>query len=173
MQMGARLEVEPQFRSWCILQHTKYKPLKFPHTKPHYYGPYSQGVSHALEKLVSYSFVSETQTPGIIFGGYRYKLTDDSIKTIARINDEYSNEYNEIKKFVKRCKDLCKLDISQLSYASKILYMTDSKSGQADALSFEDAVKDAKNLGWDVSPGDVERGANLLKELKLVKIQQN
>lgn len=138
--------------------------------KPHYYGPFSSELGLALEKLVSYSFVTETKVPGTMYGGYNYKLTTDGQKVIDAIKKEKKEEYEEIRDLVNTCKKFCKLKIAPLSFASKIFYMLNAHKGDAEALTINEAITNAKELGWRVSSDNVEQGAKLLEELKLVKI---
>lgn len=144
--------------------------LEIPPYKPHYYGPFSSELGLALEKLVSYSFVSEVKIPGTMYEGYNYKLTSDGEQAVQGIKQENKEEYDKIQELVKTCKEFCELKIAPLSYASKIYYMLGARPKEEPTLSVEDAIEDAKKLGWNVSSDNVEQGAQLLEKLKLVKL---
>ena len=143
--------------------------LDIPPYAPHYYGPFSPGVGHALEKLVSYSFVSEATIPGMLYGGYSYDLTRDGVEISENTKQEHVDEFGKIADIVKTCKTCCGLEAVSLSYASKIHHMLDTQEDDEDEMAFEDAVTNATKLGWQRTPGNVRQGADLLESLELVK----
>ncbi len=135
--------------------------------KAHYYGPYSAKLSLSLANMISYSFLEETHVPGKMYGGYRYKLTDDGKKIAEKIKENHQGIYEEIKGIVETCRKFCNLESAPLSYASKIHYIL-YKTSQ-NTMTEEEAIKCAKDLGWDVTKDDVKQGVELLQKLKLVK----
>ncbi len=142
--------------------------LNIPPYKPHYYGPYSPGLSLALEKMVSYSFLDEIRIPGSMYDAYTYKLTTDGQEIANEIKQSNQQEYEKINELVKVCKKFSGLKSTPLSYAAKAFYMVHSQPGKK--LTYDDAVNYAKNLGWQISEREVEQGAQLLEKLKLVTI---
>lgn len=144
--------------------------LEIPPYKPHYYGPFSSELGLALEKLVSYSFVTETKVPGTMYEGYKYKLTTDGQKVIDSIKKEKKEEYEKIKGLVNTCKEFCELKTAPLSFASKMFYMLDAHKEDDEKLTIDEAIKNAKELGWKVSSDNVEQGAKLLEKLNLVEM---
>ena len=139
--------------------------LDIPEYKPHYYGPYSPGVSLTLEKMTSYSFIQETTVPSTKFEGYSYELTDDGKEIITQVKNEQKEQYNKISEVVKTCKDVCGLDISSLSVASKILFM--QKHDVQEKMSNDELKIRAQKLGWDITDEQIDKGIMLLQELKL------
>lgn len=133
--------------------------------KAHYYGPYSAKLSMSLANMVSYSFLDEINVPGKMYGGYRYKLTDDGVQITKMVKKMHRNSYEKILKVVKTCKEFCNLESTPLSYASKIYYLLCSTQRN---LTIREAQKCAQDLGWDIAEDDVRQGVDLLGQLKLV-----
>ncbi|MEO9319691.1 MAG: hypothetical protein ABI361_03360 [Nitrososphaera sp.] len=142
--------------------------LDIPSYKPHYYGPFSPGVSMALEKLVSYSFVSENRVPASQFESYVYNLTADGKKIVKPVKKKHAVASKRISGIVKICKEFCELRPTPLSYASKVYFTLEDLPKVQRREELENAVEKAKLLGWDISPHDVEVGKQLLQKLALV-----
>lgn len=130
---------------------------------PYYYGPFSSELGVVLEKLVAYSFVEETQIHGKIYEGYKYKLTERGDEIIKRIRQDKKAEYNQIKQLVETCSNFCGLKTAPLASASKVMYI--EKDTDQRISSFDDMEEYAKNLGWDITPNEVESGKKLLMEI--------
>ena len=150
------------------LSSKKIPELDVPPYKPHYYGPFSPELGWALEKMVSYSFLYEANTPGTLYEGHTYNLTNDGLEIAKRVKNEHKDVFEKVSEIVKTCK-FCELKATPLSYASKIYYLLDSHASN-DSMPFSDAVEYAKKLGWKVSEENVEQGAKLLERLELVKV---
>ncbi len=153
------------------LSNEKIPDLDVPPYKPHYYGPFSQGLGWALETMVSCYFLYEDSPPGSMYEGYKYKLTSDG-REIARMVKERNNDtFEKIAGIVKVCRDFCDLRSAPLSYASKIHYLLSSHR-TGGRMSFPDAVEHAKKLQWKVSEDSAEQGAKLLEQLELVTVSR-
>lgn len=151
------------------LSSQKIPELDVPEYVAHYYGPFSPGLGWALETMVSYSFLYETSTPGVMYEGYTYSLTDDGQEIAKKSKEEHKETFDKVVKIVNTCKNFCGLKSTPLSYASKIHYLTCSH-GSSDGISFSEAVDYARKLGWKVSKDNVEQGAQLLEKLELGKV---
>lgn len=149
------------------------KGLTLPAYKPHFYGPYSPGLSLALEEMVTYSFIDEIKNPGKMYDGYRYRLTDDGQKIADHVKTSFPTLYEQIHSLVRVCKKSCELRTASLSYAAKIYYMLESKSEKDKRMNYDDAIRTAEKLGWELTHDDVNKGVELLKELNLVNIVQS
>ncbi len=167
---GGEIKGRTTIQKLVYLAQNTIPQLEIPSYKPHYYGPFSSELGIALEKLVSYSFVTETKIPGTMYEGYIYRLTTDGQKVIDRIKNETKEEYEKIKELVDTCKVFCGLKTTPLSFASKIFYMLYAHKENHEKLTIKEAINNAKELGWNVSSDNVEQGAKLLEKLKLVKI---
>ena len=122
-----------------------------------------------MDKLVSYSFVSEATIPGRLYEGYSYDLTGDGMEISKDTEGEHGDEFGKIGGIVKTCKACCGLEAVSLSYASKIHHMLNSREEGEARMSFRDAVTNATRLDWKISPGNVKKGAELLERLELAK----
>lgn len=138
--------------------------------QPHYYGPFSSEVGLVLEKLVSYSFIAESKIHGKLYAGYRYELTSTGKEIIEKVKQEDKDAYNQLKEFVDVCRKFCSLKATPLSFASKVLYMVKARENEKKPISFQEAVDDAKDLGWEITLDEVKNGTDLLQELKLVRV---
>lgn len=149
------------------LSSRKIPELDVPPYTEHYYGPFSPGVRWTLEKMILYSFLYETGTPGVVYDRYAYSLTDDGKKMAERAQKEHRDGFGKISGIVAACRDLCGMRNAPLSYASKIHYLLTQESGEY--TTFDDAVGYARKLGWKVSEDNVDQGASLLEELQLAR----
>jgi len=150
------------------LSSRKIPELDVPPYAAHYYGPFSPGLGLALEKMVSYSFLYETGTPGDLYGGYTYGLTNDGREIIKKAREKHKDVFGKVAEVVRACKSFCGLKAAPLSYASKIHHIMYSHEGDSD-MSFSDAVEYVRRLGWKVSKDNVEQGASLLERLNLAR----
>lgn len=142
--------------------------LDIPTYRPHYYGPYSSGVSMALEKLISYSFIDEKRVPAYDYETYVYRLTDDGKTTVHLTKKQHLTTYNKIKKVIRICRDFCDLRPTPLSYASKVFFTLEGFPKNERKQELKNAVENAKLLGWRISTEDARVGEELLVKLKLV-----
>lgn len=146
------------------------KELTIPVYKPHFYGPYSPDLSLALEKMVTYSFIDETKNPGKMYEGYKYRLTADGKKMADRVKDYSPDLCQKINYLVHTCKKSCGLRTAPLSYAAKIYFMLENNAEEKKQMNYDDAIETAEKLGWELTRDDINKGVELLKELKLVNI---
>lgn len=145
------------------LSSQKIPELDIPPYAEHYYGPFSPGLGIMLEKAYLYSFIYETNLPKTIC---QYGLTPDGKNLAKQVQKNHPDTFQKISDIVRVCKDSCRLEIHPLSYASKIRYLICPREHQ-NSMKFEDAVKYACKLGWNVPKYNVEQGAELLKHLGL------
>ena len=153
------------------LSNEKIPDLDVPPYKPHYFGPFSQGLGWALETMVSCYFLYEASPPGSMYEGYKYGLTSDGRKIAKMAKERNGDIFEKIASIVRMCRDFCGLKSAPLSYASKIHYLLHSHETGA-SMSFSDAVEYAKELQWKVSEDNVEQGARLLEQLGLVTVSR-
>lgn len=137
----------------------KIPSLSVPPYRMQYYGPFSEELGHVLEKLVSFSFVSEEKTPGGQQEAYGYSLTADGAGMVRQMAG--APEYQQIRSLVDTCRTACGFRLGALSYASKILYLLE------DGLPYREAVERVENSGWKRYPGSVKEGTRILEELGL------
>ena len=153
------------------LSSKKLTSIDVPPYKAHYYGPFSPGLGWALEKMVSYYFLYEANTPGSMYEGYEYGLTKDGEEIAEHAKEQNNGMFERVDEIVKICRDFCDLKTAPLSYASKIHYLLYSSETDG-SMSLSDAVEYAKKLQWQVSEDNVEQGVNLLEQLNLVTVSR-
>ena len=144
--------------------------------RPHYYGPYSDSVSAALDSLISVGFVNRNSqhygllnNQGFEVVRHDFSLTDEG-RTIAEKKKNESQEAWEkistaVDRFEKARKSVGELDYMRLSIAAKTFYLLTSREDPATPTELSAA---ARKLGWDPSPETIEASSEFLKLLGLV-----
>lgn len=145
--------------------------------RPHFYGPYSEDVGDAVDRLVSVGFVDKeirggTAVNELGFEIYRYdfRLNADG-KAVARAK---ANKYPKLWKKLSEAAALLKrapnLDYIRLSVAAKTYFMLGEKKAPATMTELADL---AKQFGWSVTAPQVRDAAKYLSTLNLVSLSQN
>ncbi len=142
--------------------------------RPHYYGPYSAEVAGTIQELIDLDFLKEEVDTAENTGysvpedwkRYRYSLSADGIKAVEQIKKENSAEYDGISKVVSVCKKTVKLDGNMLSWAAKVHYIV---SSQNRAMILDEIQHTANSFGWTLSQPQINKAAELLKQLKLAE----
>ena len=137
----------------------KIPSLAIPPYRMQYYGPFSAEVGQILEKLVSFSFISEEKEPAGTPEMYSYSLTADGSEMAQRM--AAAPEYQEIRSLMGGCGAACDFSVAALSYASKIMYL------RREGMSYPEAVSRAEGLDWSLYPGSVGDGIRVLERLGL------
>ena len=166
---GSTIRGRTVIQKIVYLSSKKIPTLNVPPYKAHYFGPFSPGLGWALEKMVSYYFLYEANTPGYMYEGYKYGLTSDGQEIAKESKEKNLDAFEKIAELVNVCRDFCSLKTAPLSYASKIHYLLQSHETDR-GMSFPEAKEYAEKLGWKVSKDNVEQGAQLLEKLELVKV---
>ena len=142
--------------------------------RPHFYGPYSDEVTDAIERLKALGFVDENirgggavNQLGFEVFRYDYRLNDDG-KTIA---EDKTKKYPKLWKKLTAAGEALKragtIDYMRLSIAAKTYFMLGEKKGRA---SEEELANLAKRFGWSVSPQQVKDAARYMQKLGLVQL---
>lgn len=131
--------------------------------KPHYYGPFSEKVAAELSDLSSLGFIEE-RIAAFSSGntGYVYRITSDG-KDVIEGDEEEKEKLWEITDTAIRCFSLAQ---GLLATAAKVNYVlkTNGKPMTHKAIRSE-----ASELGWEVSPGDIEKVMDFLSKLDLIE----
>lgn len=134
---------------------------------PHYYGPYSPLVASHLENLAAFDFIVEKGRRTIRDRTmYSYSLTKDGEKLAKKIKKRYPDEYRIIKNVVNRCYYIVHNNLSVLSWATKVHYILHQTK---KPMTNEEAISTGRLFGWKLSEREIESGAKLLLELRLIK----
>lgn len=139
--------------------------------RPHYYGPYSPIVDSSLMKLKSLGFVYENVSYwGYDYDGfdkktYEFSLTNNGKKVLDLFIESEEDTYEKIQEIYNRTlKSDGTRNYVTLSVAAKLFYIIESNGTQ---LSEDQMIEEAKSYGWNISNDSVEKGVQILKELKL------
>ena len=165
--IGAILDSEGKIRGKSAIQKLVYlakvkiPKLDIPEYKPHYFGPYSPKVEMSLEKMISYLFILETAIPGAKSEKYSYELTNDGKKIVKLAREDQGEQYDMISNMVKTCSNVCGLDASSLSVATKIM-----QEPNGPYLISNDGLEAIKQ-DWGITDEQIGMGVELLKELQV------
>ncbi len=140
--------------------------------EPHiayFYGPFNIQVAQGLETLVHLGALDERRSRKD--SSYEYTILDERTPTYKRLIKDNKEIYEKIKDIVQTCSDYCNLNVNSLSFAAKVHYML-SKQERKKGMTEKEASDMASKFGWDITEKDVKSGAELLRELNLVKIKR-
>lgn len=145
--------------------------------RPHFYGPYSEDVADAVDRLVSVGFVDQEIRGGTAvnefgFEIYRYdfRLNADGkavAKAKAARDPKLWKKLSEAAGILKRAPNL---DYVKLSIAAKTYFMLGEKKSPATMAELADL---AKQFGWGVTASQVRDAARYLNTLGLVRVETN
>ena len=154
-----------------------FETVKIPEISPagpyfaYFYGPFNRDVANSLERMVFYDILDERMT-GTNHTSYVYKVSTKGTKIINKLADEFRQTLAKIKELIGTCDKCCGLDQNSLSFAAKVHYMRDTQKTIGRSLSRDEIVRLGKSFGWKISKSDIEKGSELLEQLKLVKIRK-
>lgn len=139
---------------------------------PHYYGPYSANVAAAVDSLVSAGFLKEEKVvfaaPNVFGEGrrYSYTITPDGEQLLESIS---SNKVDGFDKWQEKLRRLNSREISSdfnlLSIAAKMHYIL----SEDKQLSANNICNKGKELGWQITVDDIQKVANDLISLGLIR----
>ena len=145
---------------------------------PHYYGPYSSYVASHLDSLVNCGLLREVTESFAtasgeqnVFGEIRrhtYSIPDN-VETVW-LDIQKKPQFTEWQDALKRVNEHeISKDFNKLSIAAKVHYIVDWK----EEGTIEDIKQIAKEYGWKVDDGDIERVLSFLEELDLVTTNES
>lgn len=141
--------------------------------EPHYYGPFSESVAMATNTLVGLGFLKEIEehfpaAPTSLFEPrrYTYELTSGGKTILGELERQQGHLLNRIRKTMGdiTAKEECNYEC--LSLAAKMFHILKSQGKPMTEPALSDAAKD---LGWKLEKVDIDRAANFLKELGLIR----
>jgi len=143
--------------------------------RPHFYGPYSDDVADAANRLKSVGFVNQSVAGigsvdrfGFEVSRTDYALNDDG-KEVAEAKSKAMPElWGKLKGAVAMLRKADDLDYMKLSVAAKTYFMLGEKKGKATMAELVDL---AKRFGWKVSSDEVKRAGQYLSKLDLVTLK--
>lgn len=142
--------------------------------RPHYYGPYSDDVAEAVERLKTLGFLDQSvsgagavDSRGFEVARCDYRLNCSGTRVAQTKAEQYHGDWGRIQEAVKALKEVFAKDYMELSIAAKTWFMLGEKRGKASMADLETL---APKFGWSVTPEQVQAAAKLLAEAELVKL---
>lgn len=139
--------------------------------RAHFYGPYSEDVAGAVNRLRSLGFIDQSVAGGGAVNGfgfevcrYDYQLNEDGEAVAKRKKKKYPQLWRKMTTAAKLLEKAGDLDYMKLSIAAKIYYMLEKKTGATDTM----LMNLARKLGWKVDDREVREATDYLKKLKLI-----
>jgi uncharacterized protein YwgA len=141
--------------------------------RAHYYGPYSDDVADAVNRLRSVGFVEQSAAgcgaidrSGFEVCRYDFSLTDDGKQIAEAKAAEKPDFWKKLQRAVTALDKAGNLDYVRLSIAAKTYFMLEKKKGPATDA---DLIKVAQGFGWKVTRDQVREAAEYLRCLNLVE----
>ncbi len=143
--------------------------------RAHYYGPYSDEVADAVDRLHNVEFVDQSVAGGGAvnqFGfdvcRYDYALTEDGKQIAEAKAADRPTFCKKLQRAVKTLRNAGDdLDYVKLSIAAKTHFMLGKKRGKATMAELANL---AKRFGWKVTKEQVKEAAQYLNTLGLVRL---
>lgn len=134
--------------------------------RAHLYGPYSPPVSQTAEYLVQTDFLREEQDVEPGFVQYSYSLTECGRKAAEAARARYASESKTIREVMGICESVAHGDQQVLSWAAKAHFIF--RENTAKVWTYEDVAENGRAVGWNITPSQIDQGADLLVALGLV-----
>lgn len=136
---------------------------------PHYYGPYSATMAATISERVQNGDLQEKviARDADFLGNdevrkfYEYDLTKTGQSAIQIHRSWHPEEFDQAVGVAKAIRDL-KVDYMQLSFAAKVHCI--SRQQKTD-LNVDSIREKAAEMGWKMTPKDVDQGVSILKKL--------
>jgi uncharacterized protein YwgA len=142
--------------------------------RAHFYGPYSDEVAAAVERLKALGFLDQTvsgigtvDARGFEVARHDYRLSDAGKEIASAKSRVMAAEWNKIKDAVKALKGLFDQDYMKMSIAAKTWFLLGERKGNA---RLDDIASLAPRFGWLVTVEQIREAAQLLKDAGLVKL---
>ncbi len=141
--------------------------------RAHYYGPYSDEVSDAVQRLVALRFVDVNTVGGgavndlgFEVARYDYRLNEPG-RSIAKLKAQRHPEMmKRLEREAKKLEQATCMGYMKLSVAAKTHFML----GKKNRATMSDMVQLAKKFGWNVTENEVREAGEFLAELGLVEV---
>ena len=142
--------------------------------RPHFYGPYSDEVAAAVERLKTLGFLDQTisgigsvDSRGFEVVRHDYRLSEAG-KSVAEVKrGQVGPEWSKIQAAAKAMKKLLEQDYMKLSIAAKTWFLLGAKQGNART---GDLAALAPKFGWSVTVNQILEAAQLLSDANLVRL---
>ena len=142
--------------------------------RPHYYGPYSDEVASAVERLktlgfldLSVSGMGSVDSRGFEVARHDYRLNEAGVKLANAKKERFSVEWEEIRNGAKALKRLLEKDYIELSIAAKTWFMLGKTKGNASGAELANL---SLKFDWSVSLQQIQSAAKALEDVGLVTL---
>lgn len=136
----------------------------------YFYGPYSASVEGHVEALWLSDLIEERKrrlgvnASGFEIARYEYSLTPAGRDRFEQVASTYVSEVAQLKEFISFLKDKAgSLHQSILSAVAKVHFI---ETMENEKLSPEQVRELARNLGWPLSKGQIERVQEVSREIQ-------
>jgi len=141
--------------------------------RPHFYGPYSDAIAAAVNRLKSLGFITENTvgigamgSSGFEIARHDFRLTEEGKLIAQKKADQNPEVWEGIRRVAKRFLEAGSIDYMRMSVAAKTIFLLSDAAKPATAF---DLSESASRLGWNPTPQEVEESVEFLKKLGLVK----
>lgn len=142
--------------------------------RPHYYGPYSDRVAAAVERLKTLRFLTENtlgfggqDNAGFEIARHDFEFTDEGRRVAEDKSRQNPDLWGKIVAAAQRFAEAGDIGYSKMSLAAKTHYMVkNAKKPQRQ----EDLIAEATKLGWSIAKPEIQESVKFLENLKLVRV---
>lgn len=142
--------------------------------RPHFYGPYSDEVADAVERLKTLGFLDQTvsgigtvDSRGFEVARHDYRLTEAG-KALAEAKcARAGGEWPSFRQAAVVMKKLLDQDYMKLSIAAKTWFLLGERKGNA---RMDDLAALAPRFGWSVTVDQIREAVQLLSDANLVQL---
>src|SRR5580658_4177757 len=139
--------------------------------RPHYYGPYSDAVASAVNRLKALGFLEESalQTgllgeDGFEIARHDFILTEEGRSIAQSKAIQNPPAWDKIQRAVLRFRKAGDVDYMKMSVAAKTFFVLTKKGTPATATELSES---ARALGWNPKPNEIADSVEFLKCLGL------
>lgn len=143
--------------------------------RPHFYGPYSDNVADAVDRMKALHFVDQdirgggaVNEYGFEVCRYDYRLNDDGKAIAGQKKAEYPDLWRELSTAAESLKAAGDSDYMKLSIVAKTYFLLGQKKGEAAPAA--QLAQLAPRFGWHVTPDQIKDAAEYLAKLGLVTL---
>lgn len=143
--------------------------------RAHYYGPYSDAVADAINRMKSLGFIQEStlgvgavNAAGFEIARHDFTLTAEGLRVAGNKADKNPDAWGKIESAVGLFTAAGDLDYMEMSVAAKTIYMLSTKEKPATP---SELCESARALGWNPDQEEITRSIGFLKKLDLVETE--